>query len=89
MLRRLLPIVLVLATAAAVLRLMRNDPARAVAHIGYETICLNCRHPGIATTEELNRMVKRGDAVSPPEQMRRFKCSNCGEIQVVLKACLP
>lgn len=77
---------LAVATGLLVWNTRKGDPARHVQNLSYPVRCLHCGNKGVLTIAAMNAMVRRGDVVSPPEQMRRFKCASCGETQVVLDA---
>jgi hypothetical protein len=66
------------------LQLRRSSPARHVEGLSYAVACLNCKTNYTMTTSEMNAMIARGDVVSPPEEVRRFKCRGCGELQATL-----
>lgn len=66
------------------LRLWSASPARHVKDLPYRVLCMNCKTNYTMTTSEMNGMIARGDVVSPPEEVRRFKCRGCGELRVTL-----
>lgn len=82
--RWLPPVLAVLAAAGLLVFQFRNaSPARHVGDIAYEMQCRNCSARSSLTTTEMNRMIARGEAVSPPEEVRRFKCGGCGKLELV------
>jgi hypothetical protein len=60
------------------------DPERDVAGIHYDLVCKHCGKTGTWTTAELNRMVARGECVSPEYHTRRFKCPACGAMELIM-----
>lgn len=84
-------VVLLLAGAVTglVWQARRHDPARSLGNISYSLHCAACNTVTNLTTAELNRLIARGEATSPPNQMRRFKCGKCGKLDLVMDAGVP
>ena len=82
--RRWLPAALAVLAAAGLLvfQLRKASPARHVGGIAYEMKCRNCSARCRLTTEDMNRMIDRGEALSPPEEVRRFTCRECGKLEL-------
>ena len=66
-----------------VMRLRNPSPERHVEDVAYEMKCRNCAARSSLTTADMNRMIAKGDVVSPPEEVRRFKCGGCGKLELV------
>ena len=84
--RRLLPPVLAVFAAAGLLvfQMRRMSPAGQVGEVAHGIRCGSCNTNYTMTTAEMNRMISRGEVVSPPEQLRRFKCAGCGKLEATL-----
>ncbi|MFO1491799.1 MAG: hypothetical protein U1F77_17020 [Kiritimatiellia bacterium] len=83
--RWLPPVLAVLATAGLLVFQWRlQSPARHVGDIAHGVRCLSCQTNYTLTTDQMNDLIDRGDAVSPPEQVRRFKCRGCGKMEATL-----
>lgn len=84
--KRWLPAVLAVLAAAGLLVLQwrRQSPACHVGGLAYGVRCLSCQTNYTLTTTQMNDLIDRGDVVSPPEEIRRFKCRGCGKMQVTL-----
>lgn len=70
--------------AVLVMQLRRLSPAPPVGHVAHAIRCGNCNTNYTMTTSDMNRMVDRGEVLSPPEQVRRFKCRGCGKLEATL-----
>lgn len=83
--RRTLTVVLGAMIAALLLVLRHGDPSpeRQVEGVAYAMQCRNCAARSSLTTAEMNRMIAMGEAESPPEEVRRFKCGGCGKLELV------
>ena len=83
--RRTLTVVLGVMTVALLLMLrLRNPSAEShVEGVAYAMQCRGCAARSSLTTAEMNRMIARGEAASPPEEVRRFKCGGCGKLELV------
>ena len=84
--KRWLPPVLAVLAAAGLLvfQWRRQSPARHVGDIACGIRCGSCNTNYTMTTSDMNRMVDRGEVLSPPEQVRRFKCRGCGKLEATL-----
>lgn len=84
--KRWLPPVLAVLAAAGLLvfQLRRQSPARQVRDVAYGIRCQSCQTNYTLTSAQMNDLIDRGDAISPPEQVRRFKCRGCGKIEATL-----
>lgn len=65
------------------LRLRNPSPEGNVKGVAYDMQCRNCAARSRLTTDDMNRMISRGEVVSPPEEVRRFKCGGCGKLELV------
>lgn len=89
MMKRLVCAVLVIAAGWGVLHWRRQDVSHSLNDISYSLHCASCKAETHLTTAELNRMIARGEATSPPQQMRQFKCEKCGKLELVMDAGMP
>ena len=82
--RRTLTVVLGAMIAALLLVLRHGDPSpeRQVEGVAYAMQCRNCAARSSLTTADMNRMIAKGDVVSPPGEARRFKCGGCGKLEL-------
>jgi hypothetical protein len=74
---------MVVAVAFLVHSCRELDPAGHVGGMKFSMMCLECKKPCVLTADEMNGMVKRGECLSPPNEVRRFKCPFCGKLSVV------
>ena len=71
-------------TAVLALRLRSTSPARQVGNVAHAIRCVNCNTNYTMTMSDMNEMIDRGEVMSPPEQVRRFKCRGCGKLEATL-----
>ena len=83
--KRIITVVLGAMTVALLLllRLRNPSPEGYVEDVAYDMKCRNCAAKSSLTTADMNRMIAAGEAVSPPEEARRFKCGGCGKLELV------
>lgn len=84
--RRNITVVLGVMTVALLLlpRLRNPSPENHVEGVAYDMQCRGCAAWSSLTTTEMNRMIARGEEVSPPGEVRRFKCGGCGKMELTL-----
>jgi len=83
--RTFLPFVaMAVAVPLAIHACRKADPAQHVQDVAYPVVCLKCGETYELTTREMNAMIARGEADSPPGRMRSFTCKTCGKKSVTL-----
>jgi hypothetical protein len=67
----------------------RQAPGHYLAGHQWPVHCIECGADTSLTTEEMDRMIKRGEALAPEYEPRRFKCPECGEIALTIPPVSP